>query len=68
MSKYPRIVRVDPKPRSQGVVCKACGEPARFKSHVEVSWFRGEDEVVWSCAAHNRDARALLVEPNEAQS
>lgn len=58
MSKYPRIVRVDPKPRSQGVQCSVCGEPAQFKSHIEVSWFRGEDEVRWSCDKHKRDAES----------
>ena len=57
---YPVIGRVENKPKSRGVFCKACGEPATCKVHIEVSWFRGEDEVYWSCDNHKNDVKAFF--------
>jgi len=32
--------------------CVVCGEQAKFKQFIEVSWFRGDDEVVLVCNDH----------------
>jgi hypothetical protein len=47
-------------PAGQGPRCVVCGNKAHFSVHIEVSWFRGDDEVVKACGYHKSDAGALL--------
>jgi hypothetical protein len=67
---YPRIGRVDAKPAWQkikegtGPKCdvRGCGCTARVKVQVEVSVFRGDDEVRKACETHKNAAAELLHE------
>ena len=61
MSKYPRIGRIDSHRKNTCAKC-FCGEIGKAKVHLEYNWFRGEDEVVWACVAHIKDADYLADE------
>jgi len=52
--KYPNIGQVDSREKATQAKCP-CGEIAKFKSHIQWNYFRGEDDVVWSCDKHKRD-------------
>lgn len=66
---YPRV-EAKPQPRwkqlaasgKTGPTCSAidCKHPATHRVDIEVSWFRGEDEVGRACDMHINDAHALL--------
>ena len=38
----------------QGKRCWICGEKATVRNDIQVSWFRGDDEVVYACEAHKK--------------
>lgn len=38
--------------------CKVCGEQAKFRQFVKISWFRGEDIFVDVCDDHWKAPRA----------
>lgn len=60
MSKnYPVIGRIDSHKKNTSAKCK-CGELGTAKVHIEVSWFRGEDEVIWACNEHKLHPNYLL--------
>lgn len=69
--KYPRIGRAEFErrwsklPQDKGPRCYLCGGKATHHVHVEVSYFRGDDEVFKACANHTKDARALLARQSE---
>ena len=70
MSKsYPNIGRTERRNKNTCAKCK-CGEIGKFKVHIECSFMRGEDEVVWACEAHKKDVNYLyfddLPKPNDA--
>ncbi len=57
--QYPRIGQLQKKDKNTQAKCR-CGEIGKRKVHIQVSWFRGEDEVVWSCMNHRNDVDYLL--------
>ena len=59
MKKYPRIGRVDRHDKNICSKC-ACGEVGKAKVHIELSFMRGEDEVVWACKEHEKNVEFLL--------
>ena len=46
------------KPR-KGPPCIVCGAESCCKVDIEISYMRGDDEVVHACQAHKDDAAAL---------
>ena len=59
MSKqYPFIGRTEKRDKNTCAKCK-CGEIGKYKVHIECSIFRGEDDVVWACDKHKKDAKYL---------
>jgi len=36
--------------------CEVCGAPASHKVDIQVSWFRGDDEVMVLCSEHREKA------------
>lgn len=60
--KYPRIGNK----QKYGRRCKFCTLPAGYRVEVQVSIFRGDDEVFWLCPGHaNEDAERLIERNNE---
>lgn len=57
--KYPTIGRVELRKKNTCAKCR-CGAIGIAKVHIEVSWFRDEDEVVWACEEHKRQPEYLL--------
>lgn len=57
--RLPYETRVDMHKRNTQARCR-CGELGDRKVHIAVSWFRGEDEVIWSCSKHCKDFNYLL--------
>jgi len=48
-AKYPRLAEWKrPKPNS-GRVCRLCGAKPAGLIFIQVSWFRGEDEIIATC-------------------
>jgi hypothetical protein len=64
--EYPRSTATKERawaklPEHEGPRCTICGRKALFKVVVEVSWFRGDDEVFKACDEHrSHHAQALL--------
>ena len=58
--KYPIIGRTENRERNTQAKCVACGDIGKYRVHIEISWFRGEDEVLWACKDHKNDADLLL--------
>ena len=58
MRKYPRIGEVYKRQKNTSAKCK-CGEVGKFKTAVQVSYMRGDDEVFWACDPHKRDLEFL---------
>lgn len=63
-SKYPRIGRVEKREKNTRATCK-CGALGICKVHIQISYMRGDDEVLWACNDHKRDAAFLLTPPEE---
>ena len=62
---YPFISGTELRKKNTCAKCK-CGEIGRYKVTIQCSWFRGEDEVVWSCEDHKKDVDFLYYDsPNE---
>ena len=59
--KYPLIGAVRPKKKNTCAKCK-CGETAKFMTEIQVNYFRGDDDVLWSCDLHKKDVDFLLSE------
>ena len=57
--EYPRIGRMDKHDKNICARCR-CGEIGKRKVHIQLSIFRGEDEVVWACMEHRNDPEYLL--------
>ena len=51
MSKYPRIGRTEKRLTNTAAKCP-CGEIGKFRLHIEWTYMRGEDDVVWRCPQH----------------
>ena len=57
---YPAIgVKKKPK-NSGGLPCIICGAITTGKVDIEMSWFRGDDEQIRACEAHQKDDKSLL--------
>lgn len=54
---YPRIG--ESRKGKHGGKCSACGKRGEFRVDIEVSYMRGDDEVVWACDEHRKDVGAL---------
>jgi hypothetical protein len=60
MSKnYPVIGRIQPHKKNTCAKCR-CGEIGTAKVHIELSFMRGEDEVIWACSEHKLQPEYLL--------
>lgn len=57
--QYPNISEIEPRPKNTNAKCK-CGAIGKFRVTVQVSWFRGEDEVLWACDDHKRNIPILF--------
>lgn len=58
MNKYPRVTSVQNRNKNTSAKCK-CGRLGKFKSVVEWDYFRGNDDVYWSCETHKKDVKFL---------
>lgn len=56
--RYPYLSSDEPM-KGRGARCDLCDEAATHKVEIEVSWFRGDDEVYHVCQAHRPDRREL---------
>ena len=52
MSKYPRIVT---RTQGKGKICIVCKRRTTDTANIEVSYMRGDDEVVPACREHSKD-------------
>jgi hypothetical protein len=50
--KYPVIGHKKKPKNAGGLPCIICGVPTTGKVDIEVNWFRGDDEEVRVCEAH----------------
>lgn len=57
--KYPRIGKTEVKSGNAQAKCK-CGEVAKFRVHVQIDYMRGNDEVLWACPGHRKNATYLI--------
>lgn len=57
-NEYPIVGIVLKKNRNTQRKC-VCGELAKFATHIQFSYFRGDDDVIWSCEEHKRNVVAL---------
>lgn len=55
---YPNISGIIKKPKNTCATCK-CGEIGKFIIIVQVDYFRGDDDYLWSCDEHKRDLEFL---------
>jgi hypothetical protein len=51
LEKYPRTASIRPL-NGRGARCSVCGELASYRVEIQVSIFRGDDEVENRCEAH----------------
>ena len=56
---YPYISNIENRKKNTSALC-VCGEVGTAKVTIQTSWFRGEDEVLWSCDRHKNAPNALL--------
>lgn len=56
--KYPRIRDTFPLKRTSQAVCALCVDRARFKAHVQVNDFRGDDMTTKVCKRHRSSQHA----------
>lgn len=61
--QYPKISGVIKKPKNKTVKCK-CGQVAKFQTVIQVNYFRGDDDFIWSCDEHRRDLDFLRSQLN----
>ena len=63
MKKYPAIghKRLPHKNSVGGLPCIVCGQPATGKVDIEINWFRGDDEQVRVCPAHQKKHDAEIL-------
>ena len=57
--QYPRIGRTDNHLKNTSAICH-CGEVGKYKVHIEYTFMRGEDEVIWACQHHKKDTDYLV--------
>lgn len=57
--KYPAISMVSKRSKNTQSKC-VCGEIAKFKTEIQFSYFRGDDDVIWSCEEHKIDLDTLI--------
>ncbi len=43
--------------------CQVCGATGAKRIDIKISWFRGDDVVLWVCKEHRKDEKALLELP-----
>lgn len=63
--QYPRFggILKRPNPKAgpkDGKPCVVCGKMTTGKCEIQVSWFRGDDEIAYACSDHISDANAVL--------
>lgn len=63
---YPRIGEIEKRPKNTSERCR-CGVIAKYRVHIQVDWFRGDDEVEWACETHKRDVDFLLETDDRSQ-
>jgi len=51
MVKYPRVREIKHKANNTSAKCE-CGKVGRYKTTIEVNYFRGDDESYWRCDEH----------------
>lgn len=54
MANYPRIGQTEKRFKNTAPNCKICKGIGKYRVHIEVDWFRGDDEVEWRCEEHKR--------------
>ena len=59
MCNYPKIGLVERRPKNTSARCR-CGTIGKYQIHIQVNWFRGDDEVVWACEGHKKDVEFLI--------
>lgn len=52
MKDYPRIGKIEKRPKNTCAKCSICENIGTKKVHIQISFFRGEDEVTWACDQH----------------
>lgn len=57
---YPLISGAS-KHKKKGVKCK-CGENSTYKTFVQFNYFRGDDEMFFTCEKHKKDISFLIGE------
>lgn len=62
MKKYPAIGSKKPAKNLGGLPCIICGAPTTGKVEIEVSYFRGDDEVVRVCDVHQKQHDKEILE------
>lgn len=60
--KYPRCGETRRHERNKTQHCKVegCEGIAKTRQFIEFSWFRGDDEPVWVCAARNHTEEEMI--------
>ena len=56
---YPCIGRTENRQKNTNAQCR-CGEIGIARVHIQVNWFRGDDEIKWACTKHLRSFDFLL--------
>ena len=59
IKSYPRIGRIDSRKKNTCAKCR-CGDLGTAKVHIQLSFMRGEDEVIWACNEHKLNPEFLL--------
>ena len=48
---YPCMGQIEHRRKNTQAKCQ-CGELGVARIHIQVNWFRGDDEVKWACQKH----------------
>lgn len=57
--KYPKITSYTERQKNTQALCK-CGQVAKFKTEIQVNYFRGDDEYFWTCEEHKKDLDFIM--------
>jgi len=55
--RYPRLGALERLRPRETLLCDCCSDAAVTKLWIQVSWFRGDDEVILTCGHHRDLAR-----------
>ena len=57
--QYPLVKSVIKASKNTSAKCK-CGNVAKFKAEICYNYFRGDDDLIWSCDDHKRSLIFLI--------